>query len=1054
MSENIHTCSVSLTVQVSTEDRRSYLVDGFVGREAMSQLYEFEVQLRNTAAVATADLVGKPAVLWITTNTIPEDNLTPDFTLDADEVTPLARNDETNRYVHGLIAAVEQRGVDQLHVDQGSPELHHLYTVTLVPDVWKLQQRSDCRIFQPASAATTWGVQQVVESVMQDLGFQSSFFDASAPEGSDRLEYVVQYRESDWNFIGRLLEQEGYFYFFDHGIKNHVLRIGRASGNHTTIPGSSGSVTHGADDGESIDQFVLRQSLRPSQLTLQDYDPAAPRTPQQVTLGEESSSRCPLRLYDFPDLANQTRGYQALAQRWLEEARVPGMQGAGRGNCLRLLPGYLFTLAPPVVEGASSADSDDQDEVSDGLYRQYLVTAVEHLFQRTTGSASSPQGQYDNSFRCIPGDLQFRPPRVTPRPSVQGLQTATVVGPTGGEVYTETDKPGRVKLRFHWDRAEMADESTRSCWVRVSQFMASAGHGASWIPRVGDEVIVDFIEGDPGQPIVTGRVYNLLNPLPEGQDAQEPATNVISARDRIVMRSDEQNIHVESPTTVSVDAGQYIEGVAGDAATVTVKDRETESSLGVALAALDSAIDDKKQTIDSSSYENLESQRDLRADEIKAKKTAILQKQAERITEELADGDLSSIDTELATLQGQLQDLQDNDSTDLTQRGLQQLEQDIASAKSAAGADTIEAEIAEAEAKKQAIMDQLKVARVELHNSAGSGTVSVHSNQVISQQAGESISSSTPGLISQRADQLISLNSGGQISQDAQDSISLCTPGQISQQADQLISLSSDGQIEHSAKQQLSLRSDQATTLFANDQLTVEVNQGASSPLLALKLQSQDAGDQQGELDALDGQMRHLQEQLDAATDDEYKQLQAERDRRASQIQEKDTELQQKRSDLSMLGMEKDSKEDEKAEEEDKGDAKDATLIAELQARITEIEGEEDTLEGQISTLDSEIATLKDNTAASIPDKGLKQLDEELQTKREQLGLDDLEAQMAELAQQAQEKLASLCKASIELSMEGDTAKITLRTAGNISIDAGEEANIDINGGTVNVNCD
>jgi type VI secretion system secreted protein VgrG len=425
--------------------------------EAISELFRVRVTLTSVAPeLSLDDLVGRAAVLRIHTG-----------------------DDAETRYFHGMVARVEETGLTPAQA---------LYTALLVPKAFLLGQRQDTRFFQDLSTP------QIVAEILRSSGITDVALSITEPH--ETRAYCVQYRESDWAFVSRLLEEEGIHYFFEHHEDRHVLRISDQPTSHPAIPAQS-TLRHIPDrgalrGGEAVHELNYAQEIRPGKVTLSDFNFEHPSLPLLRSSGEEE-----IEVYDPPgDYLAPTAGDARTSIR-VQEHLAGKRVGRGSSNCARLVPGHVFTL------------EDHPREANNG---GHLVVRVHHegIEPGRMTSADGPTS-YRQRFEVIPERVPFRPARVTPRPSPRGVQTAIVVGPDGEEIHT--DKHGRVQVRFHWDR-----EHKSSCWIRVSQAMAGAGFGAMVLPRVGHEVIVDFLEGNPDRPIIVGHVYHGTNvppyPLP------------------------------------------------------------------------------------------------------------------------------------------------------------------------------------------------------------------------------------------------------------------------------------------------------------------------------------------------------------------------------------------------------------------------------------------------------------------------------------------------------------------------------------------------------------
>jgi type VI secretion system secreted protein VgrG len=294
------------------------------------------------------------------------------------------------------------------------------------------------------------------------------------------------------------MEEEGICYFFEHGDGKHTLILANSPAAHKPCPDQPKAkydytATH-YEHEDVITAWQMEQDLRTGKYALTDYNFETPGTSLAVneatTVNVDGNSRYEIFDYPGPHL-KKPRG-QHLVKLRMEEEETSTIVITGSSFCRAFTSGYKFDLT----------DHDRQD-----FNKSYVLTEVRHSASAgdlyTTGEGTGER--YTNQFTCIPATTPFRPPRMTPKPVVQGSQTAVVVGKDGEEIWT--DKYGRVKVQFHWDREGKWNENS-SCWVRVSQIWAGKRWGAVFTPRIGQEVIVDFLEGDPDQPIVIGRVYN------------------------------------------------------------------------------------------------------------------------------------------------------------------------------------------------------------------------------------------------------------------------------------------------------------------------------------------------------------------------------------------------------------------------------------------------------------------------------------------------------------------------------------------------------------------
>lgn len=407
-------------------------------------------------------------------------------------VTITVRTDSAKRFFHGIVAefAFHEYREDYAH-----------YRVVLRPWLWFLINRSDNRIFQKKS------VVEIIEAVFKPHAHVKveKRLKASYPP----RDYCVQYRESDLDFVQRLMEHEGIFYHFDHADGEHTLVLSDANASvkdaegFETIKfrGEAGNVI--AQD-DVITDFLPRAAVRSGAYVHTDYDFKKPAT-DLMTKSEAPKSHEAAKgeLYHYPGDYIEVGAGEPLAAIRLEEAQAPHVRVAAAGNVRGLWSGVSFQL-------------DEFEREADN--QKYLVLRSDYeMWDDQYRAGMQRQGEgFGVRLKLQPLSLTFRPERRTPRPLMSGPQTAVVVGPSGEEIFT--DEYSRVKVQFHWDRLGGKDENS-SCFVRVSSVWAGSGWGFIQIPRIGQEVIVDFLEGDPDMPIITGRVYNAAQMPPYGLPA-------------------------------------------------------------------------------------------------------------------------------------------------------------------------------------------------------------------------------------------------------------------------------------------------------------------------------------------------------------------------------------------------------------------------------------------------------------------------------------------------------------------------------------------------------
>ena len=448
-----------VTIETPLEEG-TLLLTSMTGTEAMSRLFQFQVEmLSDDPMIDHQKMLGQ--------------NVTVNVSL----------ADGEKRHFNGVVSRLTNGGPVP-----GTNKT--AYRAELVPWLWFLTRTADIRIFEDQA------VPEIIKNVFTNLGFADFRFQLERIY--PKREYVVQYRETDFNFVSRLMEEEGIFYFFEQTNGKHELVLGDSVSAYGSFPGDDW-IPFASPGSEpvtgSITGWERQFELRSGKWSHTDYDFMNPST--SLLTSAVSVVDLPgvekLEIYEYPGgYTNAARGDQLARIRMQEEdSRHDTVTGASDEH--HFLPGQKFTLVDhPHVEQNS----------------EYLVISVSHRLEAdltTIEKGLEVSTSYANDFTAIPSAVQFRPQRITPKPLVHGPQTAVVVGPVGEEVYT--DEFGRVKVRFHWDREGKCDEQS-SCWMRVSQIWSGSGFGATFLPRIGQEVIVDFLEGDPDRPVIIGRVFN------------------------------------------------------------------------------------------------------------------------------------------------------------------------------------------------------------------------------------------------------------------------------------------------------------------------------------------------------------------------------------------------------------------------------------------------------------------------------------------------------------------------------------------------------------------
>lgn len=488
------------------------LLIGFEGHESISRLFNFRL-----------DLLAEDA-----------DKIEFDKLLGQKITITLVLPDDRERYFSGICNRISQGA-------RTEGDIFTSYGMEVVPTFWLLSKRVQSRIFQHITVPDI--LKKVLAGVDANFQIQGTF--------SPR-DFCVQYRESDFDFASRLMEEEGIFYFFKHSADGHQMIVANTPQSHPEFETDSEkkviyeALTGGRRDETRVTAWEKIQELRSGKYTLWDHSFELPHKHLEaevaivdsVQVGEVThklkvGDNSKLELYDFPgayaqrfDGVNKGGGDQAgdlthifednkrTTKIRMQAETVPGLVIKGNSNCRHFTSGYRFDL-----EQHFNADGS---YILTELVQEARITAADYR------SAGEGEFTYENRFACIPDAVPYRPERLTQKPTVKGTQTAVVVGPAGEEIFT--DKYGRVKVQFHWDR-EGKNDADSSCWVRVAQQWAGKRWGSSFWPRIGQEVVVDFLEGDPDQPIIIGSVYNADQMPPylgQGPDSKHKNDNKLT----------------------------------------------------------------------------------------------------------------------------------------------------------------------------------------------------------------------------------------------------------------------------------------------------------------------------------------------------------------------------------------------------------------------------------------------------------------------------------------------------------------------------------------------
>ncbi|WP_413470479.1 type VI secretion system Vgr family protein [Variovorax paradoxus] len=511
------------------------------GTEGLSQLFEFEVDLLSpSVSLDMKSVLGKPLSLEIQTAGEP-------------------------RFLNGQIVRFTMVG------KEGGSSRYVLYRATVRPWLWYLTRTSDCKIFQNKS------VVDILQEVFADYNFA---FEKKLSGTYRQWEYCVQYQETDFAFVSRLMEHEGIYYYFKHEKGEHTLVLADDIGAHETLPGYPKISYLAADRNpdpfqEVIDQWQVTEEIRPGTYVVDDYDF---KKSKADLMGMRSQPRGnphdTYEIYEWLGGFSEAEQGEHYSRIRLEEAQSQAERDVGHSSVRGMAPGYRFTMQ-------NCPRQDDN--------REYLIVSVSYALREGGYESGAAESHYSFSFAVQPTSYAFRPPRVTPMTRTNGPQTATVVGRAGQEYWV--DQYGRVKVQFRWDRYGKSDENS-SCWVRVSSAWAGSNYGAVNHPRKGQEVIVDFIGGHPDRPIIIGRVYNSDQMPPLELPAKVTVSGFVSrSQDGTPANANEfilddapgcelVRIHAEKDFELDVEADER-DTIAGDRTTVIegADDYTTNTSL-------------------------------------------------------------------------------------------------------------------------------------------------------------------------------------------------------------------------------------------------------------------------------------------------------------------------------------------------------------------------------------------------------------------------------------------------------------------------------------------
>lgn len=563
MTDTAQDAAANAWVEVDFDPNPGFqlLFDGVHAHEELGRPFLYELDLSSGKLQPNIDkIVGTSATLWL-----------------------VQSKNDTERFFNGIATRVISHGL----VDGA-----YRYHVEVRPWIWLLTQVTDCRIYQHKSAF------DIITEVFRDAGFSDFQDRRQASSGDTVLEYCVQYRETTFDFVTRLMEAFGLYYYFKHERNRHTLMIADDPNSHDRIDKAipfAVNQTEFRTVDDHIWEWSTERVLLPGKFTIRDYNfttPSADLTAKTVKSGTHPHNT--FEVYEYPGAYDDTSGGQKLSDIRMQAIDMQRTMADAVSNARALHPGTRFTL------------SHHPDQATN---RDYLVARSEFSMSIAEGS-STVDGETMDTYRvtihAMHADLPFRLERRTPKPMIRGPQTAKVVGAVGDEI--TTDEYGRVKVKFHWDRADVSDDQ-RTCWIRVAMPAAGGGFGAIVIPRVGQEVVVEFLEGNPDRPLITGVVYNANQKVPYSLPENKTRATLKSSSSpggggynefrfedsagneevyfqaqkdykKKVLNNEEVTVHANTTTTVETGDRKITVSAGGDSLTVSVGDHTITVTAG------------------------------------------------------------------------------------------------------------------------------------------------------------------------------------------------------------------------------------------------------------------------------------------------------------------------------------------------------------------------------------------------------------------------------------------------------------------------------------------
>ncbi len=486
------------------------IVNNIRGSEAMSELFEFQVSFSSVDKEINAEkFLGTNASLHL-------------------------KSDEHERFINGIIIQFSQ-GTTSLKEDIYLTE----YFITIRPKLWLLSLDNNCKMFQNKSAM------EIIRSVLKDNKI-SDISDKTSKCGTNTREYCVQYNESTFNFISRLMEDEGIFYYFNHEKDKHTLVIADSSNSYPKLKKDAEFIKSNHEVCPLGKVFNTSQNtyMNVGGYSQADYNYQLSQTKLFSKLDTKWKGNV---FYEYPGGFSKASEGDALSKLRVQEIECKHMLLQGDSTIPDFAPGTIFNLKLHHAESFNDS---------------YIIYKVEHMFDRTEKNGFI----YRNRFLALPNGTEFRAPRKTPKPKIHGNQTAIVVCPSGKEIYR--NKHCCVKVHFYWDQeGKVKDTSDSSCWIRVAQMLSGSNWGAVYIPRVGQEVVVSFLEGDPDRPLIVGCVYNdqFMPPYSDSEEMISTMKTITFTDDKgfnEIRFNDEKKkeeifIHAQKDMNVDVIDGSY-----------------------------------------------------------------------------------------------------------------------------------------------------------------------------------------------------------------------------------------------------------------------------------------------------------------------------------------------------------------------------------------------------------------------------------------------------------------------------------------------------------------